>query len=128
MRLLLDTHVLLWALGAPEQLSESARAAIASPEAALAVSAVTALEIAIKQSIGKLQLPGPAETWLLPAAATLGVEWLPLTPEVATRVRSLPWHHRDPFDRVLVAHALDGWTLVTRDARICEYGVTTLSA
>lgn len=126
MRLLLDTHALLWALSDPERLGERARPAIESPENSVFVSAVSALEIAIKQSLSKLELPGLAEEWLLPAVEEAGIEWLPLTPVDAVRTRALPWHHRDPFDRVLVAQAARGFILVTGDLLIPKYNVPVL--
>lgn len=126
MRLLLDTHVCLWALAAPERLSPTVTAAITDPGNDVRVSAATAWEIAIKQSLGKLELPGPAEEWLTEALEQAGIAWIPVTPADALRVRSLPWHHRDPFDRLLIAQASSEFTLVTHDERFEPYGVTVL--
>jgi PIN domain nuclease of toxin-antitoxin system len=89
---------------------------------------VTALEIAIKQSLGKLELPAPAEGWLPGQVAAAGFEWLPFDAFDALAVRALPWHHRDPFDRLLVAQAgRAGRTLVTHDEHLRAYGVPILS-
>ena len=126
MRLLLDTHVLIWALLDPDRLDARVAAMLADPDNEVVASAVSAWEIALKQSLGKLELPGPAETWLLAAVEAVGVHWLDVTPEHAVRVRSLPWHHRDPFDRLLVSQAMDGWRLVTRDTQLSAYGVAVL--
>ncbi|ANM30571.1 hypothetical protein ABI59_14790 [Acidobacteria bacterium Mor1] len=128
MRLLLDTHVLLWALAEPERLSPLATAALVSPQNAVLVSAVSAWEIAIKQSLNKIELPGPAETWLPAAIEQTGFGWLDIRPTDALRVRGLPWHHRDPFDRMLVAQAGDDFTLVTHDKSFDAYAVTVLPA
>ena len=128
MKLLLDTHVLLWSLAEPERLSSLATAALISPQNDVRVSAVTAWEIAIKQSLNKLELPGPAESWLSEAIEQTGFGWLDVRPEDALRVRGLPWHHRDPFDRFLVAQAGDEFTLVTDDKSFDAYAVTVLPA
>jgi PIN domain nuclease of toxin-antitoxin system len=126
MRLLLDTHVLLWALSEPDRLSDAARTAVVDPDNEVLASVVSAWEIAIKQSLGKIALPGPAEAWLPVAAAATGIEWLPVQLEDALRVQCLPWHHRDPFDRLLVAQARAGTTFVTHDRRLEPYGVAVL--
>lgn len=126
MRLLLDTHVVLWALLEPARLSEEVARAFVDPRNDVFVSAATAWEVAIKESLGKLALPGPARTWLPAACARAGIEWLPVTPDDALRVSDLPWHHRDPFDRLLVAQALCGYTLVTHDRRLEPYRAPVL--
>jgi PIN domain nuclease of toxin-antitoxin system len=90
------------------------------------VSAVSGWEIAIKQSLNKLTLPGPAETWLPDALRRSGLGWISVTFEDALRVRGLPWHHRDPFDRLLVAQAQGGYTIVTHDPVLEHYGVPCL--
>ena len=126
MRLLLDTHVLLWALSSPEKLSPATASALAHPANEVFVSAASAWEIAIKQSLKKLDLPEPAAIWLPNAVAQTGFTWMPITPEDALRVGALPWHHRDPFDRMLIAQASVGYTLVSRDSRLREYGVPLL--
>ena len=116
MKLLLDTDVLLWAATEPDRLGEVAREAIEDGTHDVRVSSVTAWEIAIKQSLGKLDLDRPAEIWLPDVIRRTGLEAASIELGAALRVRALPWHHRDPFDRLLVAHALeDGYTVVTRD-------------
>ena len=126
MRLLLDTHVCLWMLSEPQRLVPEAVSAIVDLGNKVFVSAVSALEIAIKQSLNKLILPGPAETWLPNALKKSGVNWISITPADALKVRGLAWHHRDPFDRLLVAQALDGYTLVTHDRRLEHYQIPIL--
>jgi PIN domain nuclease of toxin-antitoxin system len=128
LTLLLDTHVLLWALLDPRRLSPATSAMLVDPANTLLVSVVSGWEIAIKQSLGKLVLPGEAETWLPPACAAFGVSWIPLALDDALRVRALPWHHRDPFDRLLVAQAYGGRRLVTADPAFTAYGVPVIRA
>ncbi|HEX5057755.1 MAG TPA: type II toxin-antitoxin system VapC family toxin [Kofleriaceae bacterium] len=129
MKLLLDTHVVLWSATDPERLSEGARTAIEDGANEVLVSIVSAWEIALKQSIGKLDLPSHAEQWLPEVLKKSGFEVAELGLTAALRVRSLPWHHRDPFDRLLIAHALeDGFTLVTHDSAFSSYGISLLAA
>ncbi len=128
MKLLLDTHVLLWALGAPERLPDRVTEALTLAENEVLVSAVSAWEIAIKQSLAKLTLPAPAEDWLPDAVTRTGFAWLPVTSHDALRVRALPWHHRDPFDRLLAAQVAGGTTLVTHDRSFEPYGLPVLWA
>lgn len=128
MRILLDTHVLIWAATEPEQLSPDCRSAIEDGASQVYVSAVSAWEIAIKQSLGKLELSRPAERWLPDVVRASGFAALSVDLESALRVRALPWHHRDPFDRLLVAQALQqGLTFATRDSKLEDYGVTILA-
>lgn len=125
MSLLLDTHALLWWLANDSTLSVEARAAIADGETAVYVSAATAWEIAIKQSIGKLDAP----TDLLEQLERHRFDPLSITAAHAYTAGNLPRHHDDPFNRMLVAQAVaEGLTIVTRDTRISRYGVPTLLA
>jgi PIN domain nuclease of toxin-antitoxin system len=129
VRLLLDTHALLWSATAPDRLSSDARAAIEDGTNEVVVSVVSAWEIATKQSLGKLDLPRPAEQWLPDVIRRTGFDLLELGLAPALRVRSLPWHHRDPFDRLLVAQALEETlTLCSRDAALSAYGIAVLAA
>jgi PIN domain nuclease of toxin-antitoxin system len=125
MKLLLDTHALLWWLDDPTKLADTAQAAIREPENAVYVSAATAWEIAIKQALGKLDAPDNLREVLLACQFVP----LPVTVEHAMGVRSLPLHHHDPFDRMLVAQAIvEGMTIVTRDASVLRYPVPSLLA
>jgi PIN domain nuclease of toxin-antitoxin system len=106
------------------RLSKAARAVIADRSRQLVVSAVSLWEIAIKRSLGKLTAPIDLGRRL---AATGQVDLLPISPRHAEAVGELPWHHRDPFDRLLVAQAvLEGMTLVSCDAELARYGVTVV--
>ena len=125
MRLLLDTHALLWWLTDDPRLTDRAREAIADPASSVFVSAAVAWEIAIKQALGRLEPPEDLSVRL----ARERFEELAITIVHALRAAELPPHHGDPFDRVLVAQAeLEGLTLVTRDPRIAQYGVAVLPA
>lgn len=129
MKLLLDTHVLLWAATVPDELAAEARDLIEDGTQDVLVSVVSAWEIAIKQSLGKLELSSSAEQWLPEVLRRSGFELAEIGLAAALKVRALPWHHRDPFDRLLVAQALEsGYTLVTRDEVIGAYGVPVVKA
>lgn len=129
MKLLVDTHVLLWAATAPENLSSACRAALEDGSIDVHVSVVSAWEIAIKQSLGKLTLSQPAEQWLPEVLRKIGFNTLDVELAAALRVRSLPWHHRDPFDRLLIAQAMAlGFTVATRDKRFADYGLSLILA
>jgi len=129
MKLLLDTHVVLWAATSPDELEAEARDLIEDGTQDVLVSVVSAWEIAIKQSLGKLELPNAAEQWLPEVLRRSGFELAEVGVAAALRVRALPWHHRDPFDRLLAAQALEGgYTLVTRDEILSAYGVPILKA
>lgn len=122
MRLLLDTHALMWWLGNSRSLKADARSAIASADIVW-VSAATALEVAIKARLGKLHVESPVEAM----ARRAGFDELPVTLRHADHVRLLPAHHEDPFDRLLVAQAqLEGATLVTHDRQLGRYEVPIL--
>lgn len=119
MRILLDTLVLLWWLQNSPALSKPARSLIQNPENVVFVSAVTLWEIWLKKSLGKLSLPRNFEQQL----AQESFEDLPLTAAQAREIASLPWHHRDPFDRMLVAQAkTEDLILLTADAAVAAYG------
>lgn len=129
MKLLLDTHALLWSLIAPEQLSASARQAITDPASQVAVSAVSFWEISIKTALGKLHLSGATPEMLVDAAQQQGFDLLPLDPRLAASFSRLPLdsQHRDPFDRMLVWQSISlGYTLVSRDRKIASTSVDGL--
>jgi PIN domain nuclease of toxin-antitoxin system len=127
MRLLLDTHALLWALYDHPRLGTRARELFSAPQEQLFVSVVSAWEMAIKKSLGKLQLSMPVERLVAERLPPLGVSLLPVTMAHVGRVESLPFHHRDPFDRMLAAQALtEGLVLVSADAAFDAYGVIRL--
>jgi PIN domain nuclease of toxin-antitoxin system len=119
LKILLDTHLVLWWLANNPSLSEQARLLIGDPENTLFVSAVSLWEIWLKASLGKLRLPPDFDARL----AAESFESLPLTAAQAHQVASLPWHHRDPFDRMLIAQAkLEGLVFLTADDVASLYG------
>jgi PIN domain nuclease of toxin-antitoxin system len=125
MKFLLDTHVLLWWLDDPELLSDEARRAIANGRSSVYVSPISFLEIAIKEAGGKLTVPADIAGSLELCRFTE----LPLTVAHASAVRDLPPHHKDPFDRVLIAQArIEGLTLISRDSMIPKYDVRCVAA
>jgi PIN domain nuclease of toxin-antitoxin system len=120
VRLLLDTHALLWALADKRRLSSAARAAISEPANTILVSAVSLWEIAIKSSRGQMQVRGD----LYDAIERTGFMPLPIGFAETRRIAKLPHHHGDPFDRMLIAQALEhGASLVTSDQAIEHYRV-----
>ncbi len=122
-RLLLDTHVLLWWLADDPALSAPAREALADPATEPLVSAASVWEIAIKRSLGKLTVPDDLPDRIVRE----GFAWLPVTGAHAWQVRDLPAHHRDPFDRLLIAQALtERLPIITGDARFDAYRVPVL--
>ncbi len=125
LRLLLDTHVLLWWLADDRRLGQRAREAIADSRNEAFASAVSGWEIAIKRGLGKLDAPDDLEAHLV----AQGFKPLPVTFRHTERVSALPRLHDDPFDRMLLAQAhIEGLVLVTKDARIKRYGTPTLDA
>jgi PIN domain nuclease of toxin-antitoxin system len=120
--LLLDTHAVLWWL-AGEPMADDTAQRIADPSTLVAVSAASIWEASIKAALGKLDAPEP----LAEAAVAAGFEPLPISFVHAQRAGELPDHHRDPFDRMLVAQAeIEGLTVVTRDPSFDAYGVPLL--
>lgn len=129
MRILLDTQCWLWMLMAPERFSEVSLNLVAASENELYLSAASAWEIAIKCGLGKLTLPErPAE--LIPELMSqTAVSPLPVLHSHALRVADLPVHHRDPFDRLLVAQAqLEDLPILTADPQLEPYEVEILRA
>lgn len=121
MRILLDTHALLWAIAEPARLPERVAAAIRDPANEVFVSAVSTWEITIKAAIGKIE----ADVAEIAATFdTMGFVELAVTVAHTIRLREIPPHHRDPFDRLLVAQALEGGlTLASRDPAFHDYAV-----
>jgi PIN domain nuclease of toxin-antitoxin system len=122
VKLLLDTHILLWATCEPENLPRAARAAVEEPGNVRLISAASAWEIATKHALRKLTLRESAEALLRRAVVDLCAIELPITVQHALASASLPKHHADPFDRLLVAQAItEGALLLTADARLPCY-------
>lgn len=124
MRILLDTHAFLWAAADAPQLSPKARALFTAADNELLLSVASVWEMAIKASLGKLRLELPLDRLVRGGLAQPGLRLQHIELDHALRVRRLPWHHRDPFDRLLVAQALaEGVPLLSRDAAFDAYGV-----
>jgi PIN domain nuclease of toxin-antitoxin system len=124
VRLLLDTHALLWWL-ADQGLSLQTREAIADPDNLVAVSAASAWEISIKKALGKLAAPDDLEQQIQAGGFTA----LPISIAHGIAAGRLARHHEDPFDRVLIAQAIaESMTIVTRDKRFDDYAVALLPA
>ena len=123
MKLLLDTHAALWFLSGDERLGDNARRHLTDDTNRVLLSAAVVWEIAIKRSLGRLELPEEYLSLLLEA----GVQALGVSLEHAAAVEHLPPHHRDPFDRMLVAQAdIEGAALVSRDDALRPYDVTLI--
>ena len=121
MKLLLDTHLLLWAAGEPDRLSANARTLIDAPENELFFSAASLWEIVIKRGLGRGDFQVDARL-LRRGLLDNGYSELPIGSEHAVAVDSLPSIHKDPFDRMLVAQAMvEGITLLTTDAFVAQY-------
>ena len=124
MRHLIDAHTLIWALDDPAKLGASAVVALQDPTNELLVSAGTIWEMSIKCGLAKLTLSLPFLNWMERALGDLGVTLLPITVNHADQQAQLPLHHRDPFDRLLVAQALvEGASIVSIDVVFEQYGV-----
>jgi PIN domain nuclease of toxin-antitoxin system len=124
VRVLLDTHTLLWAVDDPARLGPSAASTLRDLANDLLVSAATVWELAIKVGLHKLTLSQPYRLWMNQALADLGAAVLPITVEYADTLAALPEHHRDPFDRLQIAQALvEGVPIVSADQQFDPYGV-----
>jgi PIN domain nuclease of toxin-antitoxin system len=120
VKLLLDTHAALWWLADDARVSSDAERELSDDTNRVLLSATVVWEVAIKRSLGKLKAPADLAATLVGA----GAQPLPITLDHAAAVESLPWHHRDPFDRLLVAQALiEGAAIVSQDNGLRQYGV-----
>jgi PIN domain nuclease of toxin-antitoxin system len=125
LRLLLDTHALLWTLVEPNRLSARAAAAIAAEDNEVFVSIVSPWEMAIAKARGRMDPPDDLEIQL----EQRRFKFLPVTLRHTRMIESLPHHHRDPFDRMLIAQAqVEGLTIVTVDRLLRSYPISLLSA
>ena len=121
MKLLLDTHLLLWVAGNSKKLSKSARALIDDPENELLFSSLSIWEIALKHSVKPEEVRADARV-VRRALLDNGYSEVPITSEHAVNVDQLPMIHKDPFDRILISQAIvEGVTLLTADRRVAEY-------
>jgi PIN domain nuclease of toxin-antitoxin system len=122
LNLLLDTHVAIWALVAPDQLAETVRELIANPANVVFVSAASVWEIAIKHALGRNDAPPFSASAAVGHFRAAGYVLLDVTPEHAAAVEELPDLHGDPFDRLLVAQAMsEPLRLVTHDRKVAAY-------
>jgi len=129
MRILLDTQCWLWMSLSPDRLSANARSLLEDEEHELHLSIASAWEIAIKHALGKLRLPDPPASYVPSRLEAMRVRSLPIALEHALHVATLPLHHRDPFDRVLIAQAqVEDLSILTADPRFAAYNVTTIAA
>lgn len=120
MKLLLDTHAALWWLADDARVGPAAARQLNDETNRILLSAAVIWEVAVKRSLGKLQAPSN----LAPTLVAAGAQPLAITLDHAAAVEALPWHHRDPFDRMLIAQALmEGATIVSQDERMQPYGV-----
>jgi len=121
MRLLLDTHIFLWFILGEERIKPSVRASIENADVAY-LSVISLWETTIKFNLGKLALPEPPLPWLAVQREEHGIESLPLNETAIQRLATLPLHHRDPFDRILVCQALEhDLQIITVDPAFAKY-------
>jgi PIN domain nuclease of toxin-antitoxin system len=124
VRILLDTHTLIWAVDDPSQLSARAKVELRNRDNDLLLGAGTLWEMSIKVGLKKLDLSLPYRQWMTQAIADLGLAILPITVEYADVQAGLPFHHKDPFDRLLVAQAMvEGIAVVSADSQLDAYGI-----
>ena len=124
MKLLLDTECWLWMQATPERFSSGARALADDPDNVLLLSPVSAWEISTKYALGRLTLPIPPAEYVPSRMKSSGVDALPLQHSHALQVATLPWHHRDPFDRLLIAQAqVEGLPILSADRNLAAYDV-----
>jgi PIN domain nuclease of toxin-antitoxin system len=129
MSYLLDTHVFLWMQAQPERIGSTTRALLEDPSIELYLSAASSWEIAIKFHLGKLSVPDDPSVYVPDRMASSGIRGLPIEHAHALAVEDLEPHHRDPFDRLLVAQAqTEGLTLVSSDSTFEAYDVAVQRA
>lgn len=126
---LLDSHVFLWHLTQLDRIAPRVEALLESNSSDIYLSLATIWELAIKAGSGRLPLPRPTTKFLLDQAAARDIAILPIAPAHIAIAERLPFHHRDPFDRMLIAQSIaEGLTLVTADVAFEAYPVTILRA
>lgn len=127
MKYLLDTGVFLWSLGGVGNLNEKAQGLLVRNREEIYLSAASSWEISIKNAIGKLKLPEPPQQYIPHRMSLLGLRALSITHSHALAVSELPGHHKDPFDRLLIAQARsEGMTLMTADPICAKYQLEIL--
>ncbi len=129
MRLLLDTHCLLWAIAEPERLGKKARSLIDDQDNELYLSTASLFEISVKHSLGKLSLPAKPRDYLPSRLDRMAVHELAVSSHHAYKVADLPWHHRDPFDRLIIAQSIvERLPVLTADEQIFAYKCSRIDA
>lgn len=124
--MLLDTHAFLWAIAGDQRMSKHAREIFTGPSN-LSISIASVWEILIKVQVGKLKVPRPASSYILSKLAENRIETLPITLDHLIAYETLPLHHRDPFDRILIAQSLEeGWPIITADRNFQKYAVQVI--
>jgi PIN domain nuclease of toxin-antitoxin system len=127
MRLLLDTHVALWWVAGSDELSVRASELLSNPETVNLFSVASAWEIATKYEIGRLKIQGSPAELLGRLTEELDLTILPIEVPDALKSATLPWHHRDPFDRLIIAQAIiHDVPILTSDKRITQYSVPVI--
>ena len=127
MKVLIDTHALLWMLGDSGNLFHRAQSVLANRDNSLFFSIAGYWEIGIKTSIGKLKLSSDWQETIPRAMTRNGVKWLEITPDHVHAVSTLQWIHRDPFDRIMIAQAMrNDLKIVTADPAFHDYSVTVI--
>jgi len=126
MKALLDTHTFLWAISGSQKLSPRAGRIFEGPSD-LWLSVASIWEIEIKVRMGKMPLPAPAGPYIVKKLVENRIETLPISLDHVLKVETLPMHHRDPFDRILIAQSLEqGWPVVTSDPEFRNYPVQVI--
>ena len=124
MKVLLDTHAFLWLITDDERLSELARHTFLDPKINLFFSVVSLWEICIKKSLGKISLKTGWFQTVQEEVKTNAIQWLPIEIQHCAEVAELPFHHRDPFDRMLIAQSMvEDMQLLSRDSRLSAYAI-----
>ncbi len=127
MRVLLDTHAFIWWVTNNSQLSDAARACIADSDNNVFLSTASAWEVVIKVNIGKLVLPEPPKSYIPSRLASNQFESLPIQTNHVLQVTALPNHHRDPFDRILIAQSqVEQMPILTADYLIVQYSINVI--
>jgi PIN domain nuclease of toxin-antitoxin system len=126
MKAILDTHAFLWALAGDERMSDLARDTFAEA-AGLSLSIASVWEILVKVQAGKLNLPRPVGPYVLRKLAENGIEMLSISIDHLLALERLPMHHRDPFDRMLIAQSIEeGWPIITADREFKQYPIRVI--
>ena len=129
MKILVDTHCLLWMIAEPKRFGAKTQRLLEAEDTVCWLSTASLFEISIKYSLKKLTLPEPPREYLPPLLDRMGILELAVNRHHAYRVADLPWHHRDPFDRLLLAQSIiEKMPLLTGDEQLFRYRIRTVDA